>query len=132
MAPPNVAYFYDEQIGNFCYGGGEAMGPWHTAARVFERPSDWGSSHPRNRRMRDAPQRSSLPSHELHASAPHAVPRSPSRPAFAGNPMRPHRARLVYSLVNSYGLGKQMQVFRPEPRTYDQLTEFHADGEPRP
>ncbi len=20
---PNVAYFYDEQIGNFCYGGGE-------------------------------------------------------------------------------------------------------------
>ncbi|KAG1669983.1 hypothetical protein FOA52_016244 [Chlamydomonas sp. UWO 241] len=60
-----VSYFYDEEIGNFCYGG--------------------------------------------------------------GNPMRPHRARLVFSLVNSYGLGKQMEVFRPQPRTYDQLTEFHAD-----
>lgn len=46
--------------------------------------------------------------------------------------MRPHRARLVFSLVNSYGLGKQMQVFRPEPRTFDQLTEFHADGGCRP
>lgn len=42
--------------------------------------------------------------------------------------MRPHRARLVYSLVNSYGLGKQMSVYRPEPRSFDQLTEFHADG----
>ena len=45
-----------------------------------------------------------------------------------GNPMRPHRARMVYSLVNSYGLGKQMSVYRPEPRSFDQLTEFHADG----
>lgn len=47
----------------------------------------------------------------------------------AGNPMRPHRARLVYSLVNSYGLCKQMSLFRPQPRSFDQLTEFHADGE---
>ena len=49
--------------------------------------------------------------------------------SLEGNPMRPHRARLVYSLVNSYGLGKQMSVYRPEPRSFDQLTEFHADGE---
>ena len=46
-----------------------------------------------------------------------------------GNPMRPHRARMVYSLVDNYGLGKQMLVYRPEPRSFDQLTEFHADGE---
>ncbi|KAL6764497.1 hypothetical protein V8C86DRAFT_2471108 [Haematococcus lacustris] len=60
-----VAYFYDEEIGNFCYGG--------------------------------------------------------------GNPMRPHRARLVYSLLKSYGLTKSMLVHRPEPRSFEQLTEFHAD-----
>ncbi|MEW5298362.1 MAG: hypothetical protein WDW36_001494 [Sanguina aurantia] len=61
----NVSYFYDEEIGNFCYGG--------------------------------------------------------------GNPMRPHRARMTYSLVDSYGLGKQMCVHRPQPRSFEQLTEFHAD-----
>ncbi len=62
-----VSYFYDEEIGNFCYGG--------------------------------------------------------------GNPMRPHRARMVYSLLKSYGLAKNMMVHRPEPRSFDELTEFHADGE---
>ena len=41
--------------------------------------------------------------------------------------MRPHRARLAYSLVNGYGLSNQMVVYRPQPRTFDQLTEFHAD-----
>jgi len=41
--------------------------------------------------------------------------------------MRPHRARMVYSLVSNYGLSKYMSVFRPEPRSFDQLTEFHAD-----
>lgn len=62
-----MSYFYDEEIGNFCYGG--------------------------------------------------------------GNPMRPHRARMVYSLLNGYGLSKGMKIHRPEPRSFDQLTEFHADGE---
>jgi acetoin utilization deacetylase AcuC-like enzyme len=63
---PVVAYFYDEEIGNYCYGG--------------------------------------------------------------GNPMRPHRARMAYSLVDSYGLTQQMIVQRPRPRDFDELTEFHADG----
>jgi histone deacetylase 1/2 len=62
-----VWYSYDEEIGNFCYGG--------------------------------------------------------------GNPMRPHRARLVFSLLQAYGLSKNMILSRPEPRNFDQLTEFHADGE---
>eukprot|EP00798_Chlamydomonas_sp_ICE-L_P022273 gene22273-29348_t len=44
-----------------------------------------------------------------------------------GNPMRPHRARMVYSLVSNYGLEKQMVVYRPEGRSFDQLTEYHAD-----
>lgn len=61
-----VAYFYDEEIGNFCYGG--------------------------------------------------------------GNPMRPHRARMTYSLVSSYGLTSKMMVHRPRARTFEELTEFHADG----
>lgn len=64
-----VSYFYDEEIGNFCYGG--------------------------------------------------------------GNPMRPHRARMVYSLLNSYGLLKHVELHRPQPRSFEQLTEFHADGEER-
>ncbi len=61
-----VAYFYDDDIGNFCYGG--------------------------------------------------------------GNPMRPHRARMAYTLVDSYGLTKKMMVQRPRPREFEELTEFHADG----
>ncbi len=64
-----VSYFYDLEIGNFCYGG--------------------------------------------------------------GNPMRPHRARLVYSMLNAYGLMQRMDMHRPQPRTFEQLTEFHADGKTR-
>lgn len=62
----SVAYFYDEEIGNYCYGG--------------------------------------------------------------GNPMRPHRARMTYSLVNSYGLTQKMLLHRPRARTFEELTAFHADG----
>ncbi len=61
-----VSYFYHEEIGNFCYGG--------------------------------------------------------------GNPMRPHRARLVFSLLKTYGLTQNMSIHRPAPRSFEQLTEFHADG----
>lgn len=62
-----VSYFYDEELGNFCYGG--------------------------------------------------------------GNPMRPHRVRLTHSLVNNYGMDKQLVVHRPRPQTAEQITGFHADGE---
>ena len=41
---------------------------------------------------------------------------------------RPHRARMVYSLVSSYGLSKQLILQRPVPRSFEELTEFHADG----
>ncbi len=44
------------------------------------------------------------------------------------HPWRPHRSKLVHSIVDGYGLGKVMVVHRPNPRTFEQLTEFHADG----
>ncbi len=49
--------------------------------------------------------------------------------AGGGNPMRPHRVRLTNSQVNGYGLTSQLQLHRPRPRSYEELTEFHADGE---
>lgn len=45
------------------------------------------------------------------------------------HPWRPHRTKLVHSLVDGYGLPGQMLVHRPQSRSFDQLTEFHADGE---
>lgn len=51
--------------------------------------------------------------------------------AHAGplNPMRPHRVRLTHKLVESYGMTGQLKVHRPLPRSFEQITEFHADGE---
>jgi len=60
-----VSYFYDEEIGNFCYGG--------------------------------------------------------------GNPMRPHRARLTYSLVENYGLFERLKIRRPVPQEFKGIAAFHAD-----
>jgi acetoin utilization deacetylase AcuC-like enzyme len=45
------------------------------------------------------------------------------------HPWRPHRTKLVHSLVTGYGLPNEMVVHRPRPRTFDELTQFHADGE---
>ena len=45
------------------------------------------------------------------------------------HPWRPHRTKLVHSLVEGYGLEKEMMVRRPRPRTREELTQFHADGE---
>jgi acetoin utilization deacetylase AcuC-like enzyme len=46
------------------------------------------------------------------------------------HPWRPHRTKLVHSLVEGYGLEKEMMVRRPRARTRDELTQFHADGGP--
>jgi len=43
------------------------------------------------------------------------------------HPWRPHRTKLVHSLVTGYGLPNEMIVHRPRPRTFDELTQFHAD-----
>jgi histone deacetylase 1/2 len=45
-----------------------------------------------------------------------------------GNPMRPHRVRLTHNLVHNYNLDKKLWVRRPEPRTEEQISMFHADG----
>ena len=43
--------------------------------------------------------------------------------------MRPHRVLMTTSLVKGYGLDKSMQLIRPRKRTFEELCEFHADGE---
>jgi histone deacetylase 1/2 len=45
------------------------------------------------------------------------------------HPWRPHRSKLVHNIVTGYNLEKEMIVHRPRPRTFEELTEFHADGE---
>jgi histone deacetylase 1/2 len=44
------------------------------------------------------------------------------------HPWRPHRSKLVHNLVTGYNLEKEMIVHRPRPRTFEEITEFHADG----
>lgn len=45
------------------------------------------------------------------------------------HPWRPHRSKLVHNIVTGYHLEKEMIVHRPRARTFEELTEFHADGE---
>ena len=45
----------------------------------------------------------------------------------AGHPMRPHRVRLTHNLIVNYGLYKHMNIFRPKPATFSDLTAFHTD-----
>jgi histone deacetylase 1/2 len=44
------------------------------------------------------------------------------------NPMRPHRARMTHTLLQGYKLDQKLIVNRPQPRSFEQLTNFHADG----
>ena len=43
------------------------------------------------------------------------------------HPMRPHRVRMTHHLIVNYGLYKHMNIFRPKPATYGDLTTFHSD-----
>ena len=45
--------------------------------------------------------------------------------------MRPHRVRLTHSLVDTYQLGERMILQRPQKRSEQQISQFHADGELR-
>jgi len=60
---------------------------------------------------------------------PPLLPAGPPRYNPA-HPWRPHRSTLVHSLVSGYDLNDKMMIHRPTARTYDQLTQFHADGAP--
>ncbi|KAI9188755.1 hypothetical protein H9P43_000177 [Blastocladiella emersonii ATCC 22665] len=47
---------------------------------------------------------------------------------FAENhPMKPFRIRMTDSLVMNYGLYKHMNVNRPDPATFEEMTRFHTD-----
>ncbi|RKO83550.1 class I RPD3 type histone deacetylase protein, partial [Blyttiomyces helicus] len=41
--------------------------------------------------------------------------------------MKPARVKMAHSLVTAYGLQKKMEVCRPEPATFKELTKFHSD-----
>eukprot|EP00954_Amorphochlora_amoebiformis_P023063 1357675-Amorphochlora_amoeboformis.AAC.1 len=43
------------------------------------------------------------------------------------HPMKPHRLRMTHALLSSYQLYKKMQVYRPHPAHYQEITQFHAD-----
>ena len=44
-----------------------------------------------------------------------------------GHPMKPHRIRMAHNLLLHYGVYKHLEVYKPTPSQYDDLTLFHAD-----
>jgi histone deacetylase 1/2 len=45
----------------------------------------------------------------------------------SGHPMKPHRIRMAHNLVLSYGLYKQMEIYRPHLISQEEMSRFHAD-----
>lgn len=41
--------------------------------------------------------------------------------------MKPHRIRMTHNLVINYGLYKHMEINRPTPATFKEMTKFHSD-----
>ncbi|GMT07778.1 hypothetical protein PENTCL1PPCAC_29952, partial [Pristionchus entomophagus] len=44
-----------------------------------------------------------------------------------GHVMKPHRIRLTHHLILNYGLYRDLEVFRPFPAAFDELTRFHSE-----
>ncbi|EPR79243.1 Histone deacetylase 1 [Spraguea lophii 42_110] len=44
----------------------------------------------------------------------------------AGHPMKPHRVRMVHSLMLNYELYNHMDVFKPTKASFENLTNFHS------
>lgn len=44
-----------------------------------------------------------------------------------GHPMKPHRIRMTHNLLLNYGLYRKMEVYRPQPALFEELTKFHSD-----
>lgn len=42
--------------------------------------------------------------------------------------MKPHRIRMTHSLLVAYGIYNKLDVFRPNPATFESLTMFHSDS----
>jgi len=44
-----------------------------------------------------------------------------------GHPMKPHRIRMAHNLLLHYGVYKHLEVYKPSPSNFEDLTLFHAD-----
>lgn len=44
-----------------------------------------------------------------------------------GHPMKPHRIRMTHNLLLNYGLYRKMEVYRPVPATFEEMTKYHSD-----
>ncbi|KAJ3408336.1 hypothetical protein HDV05_005049 [Chytridiales sp. JEL 0842] len=43
------------------------------------------------------------------------------------HPMKPHRIRMTHNLVVNYGLHRKLEINRPTPATFMEMTKFHSD-----
>jgi hypothetical protein len=111
-------------------GGPPDARPRHEARAGFGVPVHHVSH---GRRSAHATESSLCPANNLTQSSP------PRRSTCAttlrynpAHPWRPHRSTLVHSIVDGYDITSRMVVRRPRPRTFEELTRFHADGGWRP
>ncbi|CAJ0952256.1 unnamed protein product, partial [Mesorhabditis belari] len=44
-----------------------------------------------------------------------------------GHVMKPHRIRMTHHLVMNYGLYRELEVYRPFPASFDEMTKFHSE-----
>ncbi|CAI5452423.1 unnamed protein product [Caenorhabditis angaria] len=44
-----------------------------------------------------------------------------------GHVMKPHRIRMTHHLVLNYGLYRNLEIYRPFPASFDDMTRFHTD-----
>ncbi|CAL2045985.1 unnamed protein product [Caenorhabditis brenneri] len=44
-----------------------------------------------------------------------------------GHVMKPHRIRMTHHLVLNYGLYRHLEIFRPFPASFEDMTRFHSD-----
>ncbi|EGT38458.1 CBN-HDA-3 protein [Caenorhabditis brenneri] len=44
-----------------------------------------------------------------------------------GHPMKPHRVRMTHSLIVNYGLYRKLNVMRPAPASFNEITRYHSD-----
>lgn len=41
--------------------------------------------------------------------------------------MKPHRIRMTHHLILNYGLYRELEVYRPFPATFEEMTRFHSE-----
>ena len=44
-----------------------------------------------------------------------------------GHPMKPHRIRMTHNLLEAYGIDKELEIVRPDPTPWEDMTAFHTD-----